>query len=268
MVFRYQNNPPRLSAALVLAALVLLTVGKARLMGIALVWICHNVDQDTQPHYKPIERLRRAVLTRFADAILVLDPAFVPHVPRKDVRAISFGPKVDGTLSQENLGRIASFADGFDRVILIAGQDKGKYMAFARIPEVAARFAEMGLWAGFVTAGMDPDRRFLPQVEARVLRIDEPNLRESDLTAHVDFVYRENADISMPYTVYAAATAQIPVLTRRDNILAQILEREGIGLCLDADIVARDRRYDFTGFLERHSWDSLAKTLRDMGMSV
>lgn len=268
VIFRYQNNKPSLPATLVQAALVLLTVARTRLARITLVWICHNVDQDTSIYFKRIERLRRAALMRFADVVLVLDSAFLPYVARHDARVISFGEKRDGAVLGENRARIAALADNVDRLILIAGQDNRKYKSFARIPEVAARFAEEQLQAGFIVAGMDPDRRFTPQIEARLLRIDEPNLRESELTAHVDFIYRENADISVPYTIYAAATAKIPVLTRRGNILERILQREGIGMCLDEDIVTKERRYDFVGFLERNKWDSLSKTLRDIGVPV
>ncbi|WP_344717025.1 hypothetical protein [Sagittula marina] len=268
VVFRYQNNVPRLVPTLVMASLVILTALKARLMDVSLVWICHNVDQDTLPYFKPIERLRRAALMRLAHAVLVLDPAFLPYMPRRDARAVSFGAKRDGSVSAENMVAIRAFADRFDRVVLIAGQDKGKYKAFARIPEVVARFAEAGLEAGVITAGMAGDRVFDPATEGRVLRIVEKNIRESALAGQVDFIYRENADISMPYTVYAAATASIPVLTRRGNILADILEREGIGLCLDGDITQPRQAYDFSGFLKRHSWDSLSRILTEQGIEV
>jgi hypothetical protein len=268
VIHRYQNCPRRLGPTLLLVMLQALLQAKARLAGIKIVWICHNVDQDTSPHHKWLERIRRGLLARFADCVFVLDPAFVPHCPRPNARAISFGEKPDGTIGPENLAAIQDLAASVDRVILIAGQDGGKYKAFGRIPEIDARFAAAGYTVGFVAAGMSADRHFASSIEARILRIEERNIRERDLHGLVDYIYRENADISMPYTIYAAATAKIPVLTAPGNVLAEIVRREGLGLTLDDELGGVNRHFNFEGFLQRHRWDSLRDALREIGIPV
>ena len=61
VVFRYQNNPSRLIPTFAILTLCLLLV-KAYFFNISIVWICHNVDQDTSPHFKWLEGLRRFLL--------------------------------------------------------------------------------------------------------------------------------------------------------------------------------------------------------------
>ena len=268
VILRYQNNPKKLTATLAETLLLILFVFKARLLGSALIWICHNVDRDTSDDFMVIQKFRRGLLMRWATLVLVLDPLFLDHLPRKKkVRAISFGAKIDGEISDDNMTRIMNFAAGFDKVILIAGQDGGKYKAFASIPELYNIFAAQGLSVGIIAAGISPERCFEASVEACVLRILEKNICESELTDVVNFIYRENDDISVPFTLYAAATAHIPILTRKSNILAQIVERENIGLCLGSDLRSNPE-YDFSEFLKRHQWSSLAKVLRDENFDV
>ena len=193
--------------------------------------------------------------------MFVLDPAFVTHCTRSDAKPISFGIKEGGEVSSANRAQIEKLAQRVDRVVLIAGQDGGKYKAFCRIPEVYSHFSKLGLTVGFVCAGMAQSRSFGSRIEQNLLRIVEPNLRESELSHLVDYIYRENADISVPYSIYAAATAEIPVLTRDDNILAEIVQRERIGTVLGQPEERPNRQYDFKGFLKRHDWRSLRNRL-------
>lgn len=268
LVFRYQNNPPKLLSALAVLIVLYLVLLKARAYKMAVVWICHNVDQDTLPHHKWIERIRRRLLARRADVVFVLDPFFVKHCMRPDAMPITFGRKMDGSTRAETIASIKDLAQRVDRVILIAGQDGGKYKAFQRIPELQDHFRALGIRAGFVVAGMAADRSFSTEVEVNILRICEPNLRESDLRELVHFVYRENADISIPYTIYAAATAGIPVITSDDSLLAKILLRERIGKPIGMLSSEGESAYDFEDFLVRHDWGSLQAALAKAGISV
>lgn len=261
LIYRYQNNPRRLSAALAVLVVIALQIMKARLTRQRVVWICHNVDRETQPFHPWIQQLRRKALFISAEAVFVMDPAFVSYCDRADAIPISFGRKRGGSTSLQNLRAIDALAQSVDRVILIASQDGGKYKAFERIPEIHARFAELGFTIAFVTAGMAEDRSFSPELEDIVLRIFEPNICERDLAGRVNYIYRENADISVPYSIYAAATAGIPILTRSDNILAEIVERERIGTTMERIETLKNEDYDFDGFLERHHWCSLRDQL-------
>ena len=248
LIFRYQNNPAKLIPALAVLSVLCLLLLKAYFFNITIAWICHNVDQDTSPNYKWLERLRRLVLAQRADIVFVLDPLFVKYCARSDAVPITFGPKADGTTRPETILAAEDLAQSVDRIILIAGQDGGKYKAFQRIPELYDCFSKMGLRAGFITAGMAPDRLFPKALEAVILRVEEPNLSERDLSNLVHYVYRENADISILYTIYAAATAGIPVITSDDSLLAEILRRERIGLTASMLSSEYEVKYDFDDF--------------------
>lgn len=268
IVYRYQNNPRRLLSAVLVTLLLGLQILKSRVSGIGVVWICHNANEDTLPWHKFLERLRRAMLLQSAHHVMVLDRAFLPHVARRDAHVISFGRKPKGAISAENLARITDFSRDRHMVILIAGQDGLKYNSFARIPELHARLNRAGRRVGFVAAGLGPDRNFPANVEADILRVDEPNIDETAIAHLVSFVYRENRDVSMPFTVYAAASAGIPVLTHSDNILAEIVTREGIGMTLEAleSGAPPPDPGKYESFLTHHRWDSLANTLRMVGL--
>lgn len=261
VIFRYQNNPPRFLAAVAVFLIITAQVLKGKTFGQKIVWICHNVDRETQPCHPVIQKLRRKLLFRFADAVFVLDPAFVAYCERSDAVPISFGPKEGGSISSDNLRRVEKLAKQVDRIVLIAGQDGGKYRSFDRIPEIHSRFAELGFTTGFVTAGMAPSQAFVPEIEQHLVRIDEKNIRESRLSHVIDYIYRENSDVSIPYSIYAAATAGIPVLTRRGSILEEIVNRERIGAALDDFAELSKEACDFEGFLRRHSWRSLYEQL-------
>lgn len=268
LLFRYQNNPSKLLSALAVLAVLFFLLVKVKALGMRAVWICHNVDQDTGPHYKLIEQARRWLLGHKADAVFVLDPSFIKYCIRPDAIPISFGVKLDGNTKNGTIEQIKAMAARVDRVVLIAGQDGGKYKAFERIPQLYDSFQNIGMRAGFVTAGMSPGRSFSENLENVILRIDEPNLRESDLSNLIHFVYRENADISIPYTIYAAATAGIPVITSDDSLLAKILLREGIGLPVGMLAAEGEANYDFAGFLKRHQWSRLKVALAEIGILV
>ena len=148
-----------------------------------------------------IQKFRRGLLMRWATLVLVLDPLFLTIFRAKKSPSHQLWCQNDGEISDDNMTRIMNFAAGFDKVILIAGQDGGKYKAFASIPELYNIFAAQGLSVGIIAAGISPERCFEASVEACVLRILEKNICESELTDVVNFIYRENDDISVPFTL-------------------------------------------------------------------
>lgn len=263
IVYRYQNNDSRLAVAILEVMLLILTLIKSKLFGVAIVWICHNVDAETSPHFRLMARFRRFLLAYFSRLVLVLDPLFVQHAPGRKVRAISFGKKRAVHTPEDVCDQVKSFSEEHDLTILIASQDGLKYRSFSSIPEISSRLTPEFGRVGFVVAGMSADRKFSDELSKSILRISARQLDESLLSPYVDFVYRENHDISMPYTVYAAATARIPLLTRRTNILASVVEREGLGVSFEdlSKSTKRHRPCAFELFLSSHEWDSLAAVL-------
>lgn len=267
IIYRYQNNPERLLTAVADTTLLFFQLLKCQLLSIRVVWICHNVNQDTLPYHKWLEFLRRSALLRFSDHVLVLDQAFLPFVGRDDAVVISFGRKRDGFISIDNLKKITEFCKSRDLCILIASQDLNKYLSFERIPTLHARLSPLYGNIGFITAGMDEDRRFSPKIEQDILRVNERNIDEKKLSRLVDFIYRENDDISLPYTVYAAATARIPILTDEKNLLSTIIRRERIGMTIQELENGEKLPHEgaFQTFLDNHRWDSLANALKFHG---
>lgn len=270
LVFRYQNCPSRLAPTLAILFVFSLLIFKALVVRACIVWICHNVDRDTSPHFFFVQRIQRFLLQKAACRVFVLDQALKPNCVRKDAIAVSFGVKTNGKISESSVNLVEQLAGRHDKLVLIAGQDGGKYKSFARIPCLYRAFTKMGVTVGFVVAGMSQQRSFSSEIEQSLIRLNESNLDEVRLANFVDYIYRENEDLSVPYTAYAAATAHIPVITSPGNILAKIVTREKIGFTLDQLEASHDlhNSYDFDGFLRRHEWSSLKHSLIENGIVV
>lgn len=269
IIYRYQNNPSKLLPSLAILSIISLQLLKARLLGIKVVWICHNVDKETAGHFRWIESLRRSLLDKCAMVILVLDRTFVLSYKgdRSKVRVISFGSKARGTIDPRNYAMISEFSKKFEFVVLVVGQDGGKYKNFSRVPFICLKLLEKGISPGFVLVGADKSRAYENCIETRVLRINEPNLDETSLKKFVRCMYKENEDISMPFTVYAAASAGIPMVTWSGNCIEPIIIREKIGMNIEDFISGEgDHIFEFDRFLKEHNWASLSNVLHEEGV--
>lgn len=267
VIYRYQNNDSRLLVCMLEYLLLISSLVKSRLCDIKIVWICHNVDQDTSPFYKVIEKSRRKLLFKMASLVLVLDPALKKYVNATIVDTITFGKKNDGRVTEIVLQQIRDFSSSRDVVILIASQDGLKYRSFERVPILHKQLGKKYGRVGFVLAGISRERMYDATIEKDVMRIFEQNLDESAIANYVNFIYRENDDLSIPYTLYAAATAKIPLLTKKGSILSEVVARENIGLDVEdlCATVSLPESFDFESFWESHSWETLAKILTERG---
>jgi len=264
VVFRYQNNPKSLFVSLVVTFLVVLILFAVKLRRAKVFWVCHNVDQDTSLHHKRVERFRRFVIQLSSEKIFVLHREFLKHVSGQNIYPISFGRKDGGETSKKTIGLIAEHSRKFDRLVLIAGQDGGKYRHFDRLALLTECFSRCGLNVGFILAGVSESRRFSGELSPKILKIYEKNIDEKAISEYVDFVYRENEDISMPYTVYASCSAKIPVITSSGSVLSEILTKEEIGFPLGVEALAAalaQEKWGFEQFLARNTWASLSRYL-------
>lgn len=256
--FRYQNNPKSFVSSLIILIVLILIVLKSRYVKADVYWICHNVDQDTSPYHKGIEKLRRTLLKYTAKHIFVLHHTFIKYIGRPNVTAITFGEKTGGSFSTENLALIADHSKNFDKLVLIAGQDGNKYKHFDRVQEIYETFNSVGVRIGFVLIGANPSRVFPPKLKTNILLITEKYISEARVNPYIDFIYRENNDISIAYTIYAAASASIPVIVNENNCLYEIVKENGIGQSLnDVKLNLNHEFYKFDEFLVKNNWKSL-----------
>lgn len=267
MIFRYQNSHRRLSVSLFYVVILAAVLIYARLLRAEIVWINHNVERETSDNYRLLSNLRRCLLLKLSHRVLVLDELFIPYVRHHSVSSISFGRKDWGSISKTNQDKTHQFSQRYGLVILLLGQDKSrakKYATFENLCGLARLLHGHQLDVGFVTIGMDANRELPPDVERHVLRIQEPSLAEAGIAEYVDCVYKANLDLSMPYTIYAAASAGLPMLVEGNSPIWPMIQRENLGMRV-SDLI-RERVIDkesfsFKSFLEKNSWQTLAATL-------
>jgi hypothetical protein len=83
---------------------------------------------------------------------------------------------------------------------------------------------------------------------------------------NVDFVLKTLDDVSVPYTLYSAATAGIPMISSSNSYFSKDLVKYGLGGTIEScdEIISIIENYDTTNasfFLEQNTWIKGAKSL-------
>lgn len=262
VIFRYQNSASNLISDLVYTVILSLVCVARSVFRIRVMWILHNIDRETVDRYPLLTRIRRSLLWTSASRIFVTDTLFKEQFfPDNDkVSAISFGAKTDGSVKAETIETLKQCRRANTLVGLCLGATGQKYLHFSRLEQLAAVARRHNLAIVFVLSrgsSVDLDN---------VVYIDEPNLDERAVSQYVDFIYRINDDVSMPYTIYAAASAGIPIVTASGYFTSRIVRRYGIGFTEEryfsataGDITLCKRRQ--REFLESKHWGSLYRAI-------
>ncbi len=262
LIFRYMNSNRKLTTDTIYTLMIVAISLLKPLLRIRLFWIMHNIDRETIDHYRVLTRVRRTILSWRSEKIFVTDQLFkelhFPDDPK--VEAISFGPKRGGTISQETLSELERLHERCDQIGLCLSAGGGKYVHNQRMARLQDMAASCGVRLGLVVSQTT-------DIEGEdVLRVNEPNIDETALIGLVDFIYRINDDVSMPFTLYAAATAGIPIVTSADYFTHQIVERYGIGFSEQAWFAADECdlekvRGNMRAYIDRSNWSSLLAKL-------
>jgi hypothetical protein len=267
-VFRYVNDGRWRWVSWIREAGEVLALSACRLLGVAVVWICHNVDRETVVAWpRAIERRRRR-MARAARRILATDPLLIPAVRRvfpeaaERVDHVSFGPPAvpEGdvevaTATKQILGffRRAGVArrgtgppsrEG-TLAVLIVGAANAKTLHFPLLPALLDAVEQSG--RRIVAAVVGPIGAYLrvhaPRAYAalredpRVLFLDRyQRLDEARLAPWVSFYFRVYADQSVPLTLYGAAANRIPLLVGDVGFVPALVKRHRLGAVVAQDL--------------------------------
>jgi len=278
VIYRYLNDYPSITRTLARFLSEVFGVVLCLILRIRLVWICHNVDRESQAHHARISALRRHMFSRAANKILVMDPALVAHARQvfskmqEKIDYTVFGP-ITGVRADEEAHKalvrdVKEFAARSDpqgglshvRIGLCAGIPDDKKPQFQDIPRLLDHAEEAGetLWAvvigpvGRYMQVKNPAALERLQQDSRVLLRDEfVPLDERELSPYVDFYWRVCTDLSVPLGLYMAATCRKPILTREPGFLAEAVKAYHLGEVLRADFSDIEE-----GLSRLRSWDS------------
>lgn len=263
LVFRYQNSQSsRLSDLRYTLALTVILLLRRQLKA-RVFWIMHNIDRETTDNFPFLTKIRRKMLFSASEKVFVTDPYFKElfFQTNSKVESISFGRKQGGQVSTETLKSIEKRRNEFDIVVLCVGARGRKYVHFDRLGLLQAEAAKCSKRVVFIVP------EFVAHTRAEVIRVAEENLDESKLRGLVDFIYRINDDFSMPFTVYAACSAGIPLISSSEFFTGKIIERYGLGFT-ESEFSAASKeqlamvRKNMKRFLDDRHWNSLSEKIR------
>jgi len=288
--FRYLNDYPSLSKTLLRALAEAISILILKMFRKRVLWICHNVDAETESNYQVITKFRRGLLKRFSDRIFVTDKLLVPHAQsllrRKEIYVCSFG---DTTKIISETG--------------VDLPDKAKQWIFTLRKTNSTM--KIGLWIGsankknldslrlLVNLAKDQNKRFafvvigpiskvLSKIEPDIYKEIKDNpyiykhfdyfpLEISVWNCYFDFVVKGLSDLSIGFTIYQAVSVKLPILTLSNSFIERVVEEYNIGVAVDIDNynpyevfkVLERKDWAFENFSKVHSWYGGARSLFD-----
>lgn len=299
VIYRYLNDYRSFWKTLIRFATELTSVCICLLFGIEILWICHNVDRETNAHHVWLSNLRRRLFARVASKILVMDPLLVGHAravfpsSREKIASTTFGPLAGlaaaGGTDSGLLEKVRDFVEcsrrsGLEsgspvRIGLTVGTPHTKKPHFEEIPRLIEVAGSAGVTLAMIVIG--PLSNYFATRDAtvlnwlrehpRVLLIDDfVPVDETELAPYVDFYWRVSLDLSIPLAVYTAATSQKPILTRRPGFLSELVEYYQLGSVMSEDMSdIRDALKNLElwdpanakKFLSSHTWRAGARAI-------
>jgi len=269
IVYRYLNDNPSLFNNIKTIIYDLLVVVMVKLFSVNLLWICHNLDQETRRYFKNISLVRRRLISQYANKILVTDPLLVDHahryLPGNSYKKVdwtcfghinsygehkSWGNKTENIVKYEiskfvNLHRKNAKLLGKKSLIgLCLGRPGKKYIHYNLAGDLIKVSADTKYHIGLIVAVNINKVQDLEQYNSIKLLKDLNNVLlyereigfdECEMKDYYDFMWRVYDDWSVPISLYIAASNSIPTLTKRHGFLPELIDKYELGSVISPD---------------------------------
>lgn len=297
VVLRYLGDYPNISRALLRFVSEMFSIMICVALRIRLVWICHNVDRDTNCFHPRMLQIRRKMFLRFASRILVTDPRLIPganHHLRSPEKTdyLTFGDvqqspgdagsrQLTEDVRRFVLSQRASFR-GDPRSLRfgwVAGGYCRKTAHFERILDLLDAAEQAGYALRMIVVLTNPQdlERKQPGAVDRIRRDPRVLFRdhfiptnERDISALVDFYWRAYRDLSVSFTLYHAASMGKPILAQDIGFVGEAVRHYKLGAVVREDFsdihramaeLAQWNPRRAAEFLKSHNWDDAAARL-------
>lgn len=255
-VFRYLNDYPSFWRTLIRTISELLTYFIVKFVHRGrVVWICHNVDRESEANFPKITRFRRAFFSKKSSRVFVTSDLLIPYaerylnVPLERLRVASFGRPCladDGAQENERVADVRRWAlearSGGARVGLWVGSPAEKSAAGLRsfLRFVEAENRRGGSHCGFVIGageewirGVIGDALFQRMSENDWVRVvGSLDFPWSEWCAF-DYIWKPCDDVSLTMTALNAAVAGVPMVAHSGSFIGEFLEYYGLGVSVD-----------------------------------
>lgn len=292
-VVRYLNDYNSLLKTLIRYFSELLSVLICKVFAIRLIWICHNVDKESNENYPRITYLRRNLFKKSSYKIFVTDELLID----KAIEVLSVrNEKVDfvtfGKTDVINAGTGDEIAENFIKkikqknktskilVTLCAGTPNNeKYLHFSQLPHLIDNAKKNEITIVAIIAGnwdssvySDNLLKIYKSYEGIYVFEEFTTFSSSFIKNYIDFYFRGYSDYSVPFTVYEAASHKKPILAINEGFLPNLILQNDLGQVISKNFsdfsfnmfdlqVSEDA---CETFLQSHNWSLLGIKLKQL----
>ncbi|WP_157451736.1 hypothetical protein [Cellulophaga lytica] len=286
IIFRYLNDYKSLTKTLARFFSEFLTILFANSLGIKILWICHNIDKETDENFPRITKIRRKLLENYSDRVLVLDRLLIKEAnfffKNSTVEDISFGKIEKENMNEIHMNKIRSFINEDNTKIygLTVGSINYKTVHFKEIPKLIDEAQKNAIDLRMVVCG--PIGNYLMKNDyvlyeffinnKDILFIDDYVRIDESMLNGVSFAFKSNVDKSVPLSYYTNASAKLPILALENTFSGKMVNEYNIGFVLKNDysnlkkVVTNieNNNCNFDDFFKTHSWDYAAEKINNV----
>lgn len=256
VIFRYLNGYPSISKDFLRTLSEIISILLCKVSSIRILWICHNVDRESEIHHERVTMLRRKIFEKSANKILVTDPLLVKKaeeifpLSKEKIDFITFG-KIIKTSNEEKSHKLTADILNYikqektnskfhQRIIfgLCVGSANWKTGHFETIPKLMEEAEKADVSLKMIVVG--PISNYYAQkMPSLVSELDNNKniffvdefipIQEEKITAEIDFYWRVYRDFSTPLTVYHSASNKKPIVTQNKGLLSELVLNHSLG---------------------------------------
>ncbi|WP_335965913.1 hypothetical protein [Galbibacter sp. PAP.153] len=286
IIFRYLNDYPEFYKTILRFFSEIITMLLAKLLGTKIIWICHNIDRETDVHYKYISEIRRFLIKKFARTIFVMDSLLVnsakDQLKSSSIDFITFGT-IEKKIDIELINKINQYIRSHSNNTIFGltiGSINYKTIHFKKIPMLIESAKKNGFDLKMIVCG--PIENYLNKHESIILEYMKNsenvyfingyvNLDER-LLERISFVFKSNLDLSVPLSYYSTVSARIPIIAIDGTFSAKLVSTYKIGTTITEDFSniqavfnnINSEKFLFDDFLLNHNWKIGAEKIRDI----
>lgn len=295
-IFRYLNDYKSFSKTLIRLISDVITVLLVKLLGIKLIWINHNVDKESIENHPLITRIRRKVIVKSSNKVVVMDKHLIDYasktlnIDKRKVDFITFGkPAMNEEINVNNEihTKIKKFIedDKAERNSLIGlsiGNPNEKVLQPLLTNELIEKSQKVGINIKVILAGPMSEYMQKRNINEYKKLINNPNvlfidgkvqINEKYIARYIDFYWRVYDDYSVPFTVYNAAYLSKPILTMEKGFLNEMVSKYNLGFVLKDEFanvenifeeLKTNRSSEYKEFIDEHNWGFAAMRLYNL----
>lgn len=231
-------------------------------------WILHNVENESERRYSSIVNLKRLILSRVAKYFYVTSDIMREHFPYNNskLRIVSFGEEYSSKTKTDGTKKVVRIMNNWkaglkilpNYIGIVTNWGAKEQESLKLINLILANNTNGSIGLVYIGRKANIESDYLLEINERY----EYFLKD----LKVDFALKTLDDKSVPYTLYSAATAGIPLISSSNSYFSKDLHKHGLGGTIDSieDIISTIENYDIARakvFLDKHTWLDGAKSL-------